>query len=758
MSKTWNGKNRRNHWRRLKLKYRMPILIGVPTLLLMIFASVFSFKMAQTALNQQSHLAFAQLLSDKSGRLRNWFDTVHTDIHILSELGSTRSAIQAFSAGWQDFGADQEQTLQRLYISENPFPTGEKDKLEAATDGSTWSAAHALFHSDFHSFQQRRHYYDIFLFDPEGNLIYSVFKESDFATNLQNGAFADSGLGEVFRGAINLPEGDIYTTEFAPYEPSFGAAAKFIASPVYDETGTSIGVVALQLPVDEISSIISDSELLGATGQIYAVGADGKARSDSLKENGHALLDDLPDLPQIRAATSRLETEFDNVTGLSGEPVIAFTHAFDFYGTNWQLVLEQDVAEANLATNRLLSIAVLQALVVMAIVVVIAFWVARTLTSRISSLSNSVSEMAKGDTETAVAQIKTGDELGDIARAIERFRQQLSDGKTAIANQDIAAKAQSEVMEKLNSALARLSDGALDCTLDTPFPDSYEELRQNFNRSVKELAAIIDQIKPAARIIDNDANTMSEGADQLSQRTENQAATLEQTAAAMELLSQSVGETAQGAQEIVRFIDSVQAQAEHGEKVGKETHSAMTDIETSAHEIEQIVQLIDDIAFQTNLLALNAGVEAARAGDAGRGFSVVASEVRALSLRSSENASQIRALITKSGDSVKRGVELANDMGDAIKSILGGVSQVSDNIRTIATSAEEQAMGLLEMNTGITALDNATQQNASVAENTAISSRQLQQKAEEMNNLVSRFHGAPGDLSPSHAAPSARVA
>ncbi len=724
----------------------MPILIGVPTLLLMIGVSVFSFQMARGALNTQSHLAFEQLLADKSERLHKWLDSVRTDTHILSELGSTRTAIQAFSAGWQDLDADQEKTLQQLYIDENPFPTGEKDKLDVASDGSTWSAAHAAYHPDFHSFQQRRHYYDIFLFDLEGNLIYSVYKESDFATNFLNGAFADSGLGEAYRSALVLPKGEIHMTKFAPYEPSFGAAAKFVASPVFDQSGQSIGVVALQLPVNEITNIISDSELLGETGQIYAVGQDGTARSNSIKDGGHALLDKLPDLPQIRAALSGIDTELDNVPGLSGEPVIAFTHTFEFFETKWQLVLEQNTAEANVAANRVLSSALVQTFIVMIIVVIIAFWVAHTLTSRIFSLSESVSEMAKGNTETAVAQIKTGDELGDIARAIERFRKQLSDGKTAIANQEVAAQAQSEVMAKLNHALARLSDGALDCTLDTPFPESYEDLRHNFNRSVTELAIIIDQLKPAARSIDQDANKMSRDADQLSQRTESQAATLEQTATAMEQMSRSVRGTAEGAQEIVRFIESVQAQAEHGERVGQETFSAMTNIESSANEIAQIVQLIDDIAFQTNLLALNAGVEAARAGDAGRGFSVVASEVRALSLRSSENASQIRALITKSGDSVKRGVELANDMGDAIKSILGGVSQVSDNIRTIATSAEEQALGITEMNTGITALDTATQQNSSVAENTAASSRQLQQKAGEMNSLVSRFHGAPGDL------------
>jgi methyl-accepting chemotaxis protein len=729
----------------MKLKYRMPILIGVPTLILMLAASVFSFQMARAELDVQRDRGFDQLLVDKTERLHDWLDSVQSDAQVLGRMNVTLMALQEFTNAWQDLEQDQQETLQRLYIEDNPFPTGEKHKFHAAEDGSRWSLAHNEFHADFRDFQLSGGYYDLFLFDLDGNLIYSVFKESDFATNFLTGAFADSGLGEVVRGASTLPEGGVYSTDFARYTPSLGAAAKFIGTPVMNDEGERIGVVALQVPVDEIGYIISETELLGETGQVYAVGIDGTARSNSIKEGGHSLLDPLPDLPQLRAAIAGESTQFHDVIGLSGERVVAITHAHAFEDMTWQLILEQDLSEAKNATDHLLHIAIIQTVIVMVIMAAIAAWVARALTNRITSLSDSVSIMTDGDTDTPVTEIKTGDELGDIARAIEKFRKQLSDGKLAIANQEIAAQAQSEVMQKLSTALQRLSEGALDCTLEAPFPSSYEELRHNFNRTVSELALIIDQLKPAARLIDRDANQMNKNADQLSQRTDQQAATLEHTATAMEQMSTSVRETAEGAQEIVRSIGSVQSQAEHGERVGKETFSAMTNIKTSADEIAQIVQLMDDIAFQTNLLALNAGVEAARAGDAGRGFSVVASEVRALSLRSSENASQIRELITKSADSVKRGVELANDMGEAIQNILGGVSQVSENIRTIASSAEEQAVGLTEMNTGITVLDKATQENASLAENTATSSRQLQQKAGEMNGLVSRFHGSPGD-------------
>jgi methyl-accepting chemotaxis protein len=737
----WDGKNRRNYWRRMKLRYKMPILIGVPTLCLMLAVSIASFFSAKNSLVHQQGLAFDQLLMDKSARLGRWLEAAQQDITVLSQLTLTREAILDFDAGWMELEGNRTETLQRLYIDDNPFPTGEKEKLLQAEDGSTWSAMHGQYHEDFRAFQEVRHYYDLFLFDMEGNLIYSVFKELDFATNFQNGIYSDSGLGEAFQEAAKLPEDGVHMTQFSAYAPSYGAAAKFISKPVFAKDGTRIGVVALQLPVDEISNIISDSAMLGETGQIYAVGSDGTARSNSVKDGGHELLDTLPKLPQIVAAMEGSTEAFDGVEGISGNPVVSYAHPLEIKGTSWGLILEQDIQEAHKASHDLLILSLIQTAIVMVIVVSIAFSIARGLTTRIDKVSRSVQDMTDGDLDKLVSQTKTGDELGDISRAIELFRSDLAAGNAAINEQKAAAQTQADVMDKLSIALAGLAEGDLDCALSDQFPEAFEPLRRNFNATVSELSSIIDELKSTARTIDSDARAMNENSESLSRRTENQAATLEQTAAAMDQINTRVMDTAKGAQEIVKSIEDVQLQAAHGEQVGTQTFAAIQEIEESSMEIAKFVQLIDDIAFQTNLLALNAGVEAARAGEAGRGFSVVASEVRELSLRSSMNAEQIRSLITNSSESVKKGVGLAGEMGDAIKNILDGVSHVSGNIKTIAESAEDQATSLSEVNTGITILDRATQENAAMVENSATSSQQLQHKAGDMNNLVSRFHG-----------------
>ena len=242
-----------------------------------------------------------------------------------------------------------------------------------------------------------------------------------------------------------------------------------------------------------------------------------------------------------------------------------------------------------------------------------------------------------------------------------------------------------------------------------------------------------------ARLIQKEAEDIGRQSGELSQRTETQAATLEETAAALDELTGNVKTAADGATEDEGIVQKTRAEADSSGEIVKQTVTAMSEIESSSRQISTIIAVIDDIAFQTNLLALNAGVEAARAGEAGRGFAVVASEVRELAQRSSEAAQQIKDLIGSSSDQVARGVKLVDETGAALNAITERVVNIATLMSGMASGANEQSRGLAEINLGDGQLDKVTQQNASMVESADVASQTLRQQAATLNEIVSRF-------------------
>jgi methyl-accepting chemotaxis protein len=235
------------------------------------------------------------------------------------------------------------------------------------------------------------------------------------------------------------------------------------------------------------------------------------------------------------------------------------------------------------------------------------------------------------------------------------------------------------------------------------------------------------------------ASEITQASDDLSRRTEQQAASLEQTAAALDEITATVRKSAESAREARSLVANTKVDAEKSSAVVGETVEAMRAIEGSSKQIGNIIGVIDEIAFQTNLLALNAGVEAARAGDAGRGFAVVATEVRALAQRSADAAKEIKALISASGGQVNNGVRLVGETGRALTRILEQVTQVNQVITEIAASAQEQSLGLSEVNTAVNQMDQVTQQNAAMVEQATAASHSLANEAEELAGLIGQF-------------------
>ncbi|WP_312598012.1 methyl-accepting chemotaxis protein [Brevundimonas sp.] len=328
-----------------------------------------------------------------------------------------------------------------------------------------------------------------------------------------------------------------------------------------------------------------------------------------------------------------------------------------------------------------------------------------------------------------------------------------------LAAEHQAAAIQTAVVQGTARGLSAMAAGDLAYRIEEEFPGDYAALRDNFNAAMAALDEAVGVIGVNAVAMQSGAHEISSAADDLSRRTERQAASLEETAAALDQITATVRRTAENAQAADSVVGQGRSQAEVGATVVRRAVAAMGEIEHSSGQINQIIGVIDEIAFQTNLLALNAGVEAARAGEAGRGFAVVASEVRALAQRSAEAAKEIKTLISSSAGHVKQGVDLVRQSGEVLTGIADRIAEITTLMAEVRASTQEQSVGLAEVNTAVNEMDQVTQQNAAMVEQSTAASLNLTREAAELAALVGRFivsagpGAAPAHPSPTHPSP-----
>ncbi|KJF66239.1 methyl-accepting chemotaxis protein [Rhizobium nepotum] len=385
------------------------------------------------------------------------------------------------------------------------------------------------------------------------------------------------------------------------------------------------------------------------------------------------------------------------------------------------------------------------------------FVASRGITAPISRLRERMVSLAGGETTAEIDGTGRRDEVGQMAQAVQIFRENAIERirleRETEANRSLSEKERIErekqkaseaadvkfAVDNLAAGLSKLSDGDVSYRIDQSFTATLDGVRNDFNMSAEKLQSALTRVAQNAGGIGAGANEIKSAADDLAKRTEQQAAAVEETAAALEEITTTVKDSTKRAQEAGLIVSRAKAGAEQSGEVVRRAVVAMEQISKSANEISNIIGVIDEIAFQTNLLALNAGVEAARAGEAGKGFAVVAQEVRELAQRSASAAKEIKALINTSNDQVQQGVQLVGDTGKALATIVSEVQEINRHVVSIVESAQEQSSGLQQINTAVNQMDQDTQKNAAMVEETNAASHNLAKEVASLNQLLAQF-------------------
>ncbi len=424
--------------------------------------------------------------------------------------------------------------------------------------------------------------------------------------------------------------------------------------------------------------------------------------------------------------------------------------------------IESSKAAAALTLDGLRSRAQLAALLAVAIVAAtigFAYWLTRRWVAQpLDWITFTFSRLVEGDLNYDVYEAGRTDELGRLGVTYRKFRliakeRQQAQSKAAEQQAFIEAERmrsdseraavaaeQESFIEALGAGLARIADCDLSFRLTQGVPAAYRRLQDDFNAALEKLEAALTKVRDGAGLISSSSAEIASAADDLSRRTEQQAASLEQAAAALQEIMTAVNRNADSAKRAQGMVEITRSEAQSSGAIVQRATGAMARIEKSSNDIASIIGLIDEISFQTNLLALNAGVEAARAGEAGRGFAVVASEVRALAQRSAEAAKEIKTLIWSSKVEVADGVKLVNSTGEALERIASEVMSISSMVSEIAASAGEEAAAIRQINIAVGQMDQDTQKNAAMVEETTAASHSLRQEAKELARSVGSFN------------------
>jgi methyl-accepting chemotaxis protein len=780
---------------RLKIAQKLPLVVAGAALLASAAIGLGAYGIAANTVSTLTEDKLRTVAAQRAQMLESLYQATKSDLLVTAASTGTVSSIANLVIGWPQIGPDPTAILKDAFITKNPNPADERGLLDSGklNQGITYDMAHARLNPGYRGQLLAHGYEDIYLFDPAGNLIYSVAKQDDFATNFApGGLYAESPLGEAFRTAAAMTKpGHVVFIDQAPYAVTPNAPASFMAAPVFNGKAL-VGVVAFKMPTKSIGAMMESKLGLGDTGETFFVGPDHLLRNDSFFSTQNDVLTTSFETPETDAALSG-QPSFGRSDGYRGMKLLTAVEPVTFEGSHWALVaaIGEDEALAPLKAMRNSILIGTAAVVILAILLGLLF--SRSVTKPITRLTRTMDGVARDELTVIVDGKDRFDEVGAMARAVEVFRKnalrvnemteqekrgseqrraersmmmqalQLAFGEVVEAavagdfSKRVATQFDDVEMNKLagsvnnlvatvehglsetGEVLAALARRDLTRRMRGTHHGAFGELKDDINAVIDSLSDFVVGLRRTSLSLRNATADILSGANDLSQRTSEQAATIKETSSSMATLSSTVAANAQRADSGSQIAQSVSDTATAGGEVMGRATDAMERITASSNKISSIIGLIDDIAFQTNLLALNASVEAARAGEAGKGFAVVAVEVRRLAQSAAQASSDVKLLVEQSGNEVMGGSKLVEGAARNLAAILEAARENRQLLGTIAAENRDQAVQIAAINVAIRTLDEMTQHNAALVEETNAALENTEAQAAALDGVAAGF-------------------